>query len=425
MTQEQAVSQNNTSTRKEMPNPEVRPRATRRTFTASYKLWVLEEADKCYKPGQIGALLRREGLYSSHLTTWRRQRKAGELSGLTPKQRGRKADESAAELSGLEQGECPFAEPVAAGGVDHRGSKKTLAGLEPGDDGTETGRALVIRQVEQLVPEVSVSRACASLGLPRSAWYRARQTSVKPEQPPESDRQSSRGLSAEEKEKVRQVLNSERFQDSTPRQVYGELLDEGVYLCHWRTMYRILAAHEEVRERRNQRRHPRHPKPELVATGPNQVWSWDITKLKGPVKWSYYYLYVVLDIYSRYVVGWLLAEGESAELAKQLLAETCVKEKVEAEHLSIHADNGSAMTSKTVALLLADLGVTKSHSRPRVSNDNPYSEAQFKTLKYRPDYPQQFDSLQDARSWASSFFQWYNHDHRHSGLGLMTPADRS
>ena len=187
-------------------------------------------------------------------------------------------------------------------------------------------------------------------------------------------------------------------------------------------MYRILDEHEEVRERRNQLRHPQHHKPELVATGPNQVWSWDITKLKGPAKWTFYYLYVILDIYSRYVVGWMIAERESAALAKQLLAETCTKEKVTPEQLTIHADHGAAMISKSVAFLLADLGVTKSHSRPRVSNDNPYSEAQFKTMKYRPDYPARFGSVQDARAWARPFFHWYNHEHRHSNLGLMTPA---
>ena len=187
-------------------------------------------------------------------------------------------------------------------------------------------------------------------------------------------------------------------------------------------MYRILAQHAEVRERRNQLRHPAYHKPELLATGPNQVWSWDITKLRSPSKGVYYYLYVIIDIYSRYVVGWLIAEVEAAELAEQLIAETCAKQGVQRAHLTIHADNGSPMIAKSVAILLADLGVAKSHSRPHVSDDNPYSEAQFKTLKYRPDYPERFGSLADARSWSRSFFAWYNDQHHHTGLGLLTPA---
>jgi putative transposase len=187
-------------------------------------------------------------------------------------------------------------------------------------------------------------------------------------------------------------------------------------------MYRILAEHEQVRERRNQLRHPTYSKPELLATGPNQLWSWDITKLKGPRKWTYYYLYVILDVFSRYVSGWLVAECESAVLAEQLIAETCAKQGIEPGQLTVHADRGSSMRSKTVALLLADLGVTKTHSRPYVSNDNPYSEAQFKTLKYRPGFPERFGSLLDARNWSRPFFRWYNHEHRHSSLGLMTPA---
>lgn len=222
---------------------------------------------------------------------------------------------------------------------------------------------------------------------------------------------------------MRDVLNSEVFQDKSPREVYATLLDEGRYLCHWSTMYRVLRTHDEVRERRNQLQHPTYSKPELLATGPNQLWSWDITKLRGPSKHSYYYLYVILDVYSRYVVGWMIAEQENAELAEQLIAETCAKQGIEPDQLTIHADRGSAMTSKSVALLLSDLGVTKTHSRPHVSNDNPYSEAQFKTLKYRPDYPERFGSIIDARSWGRAFFDWYNNRHHHIGLALLTPAD--
>jgi putative transposase len=233
---------------------------------------------------------------------------------------------------------------------------------------------------------------------------------------------SPRALDAEEKTKVREVLNSPRFQDQAPREVYAGLLDEGRYLCSWRTMYRILEENQEVRERRNQLRHPNYVKPELLATKPNQLWSWDITKLLGPTKWTYYYLYTILDVFSRYVVGWMIAERESSSLAEELIAATCIRQGIQPGQLTIHADRGSSMTSKPVAFLLADLGVTKTHSRPHVSNDNPYSESQFKTMKYRPEYPDRFGCRQDARIWAEEFFQWYNHQHHHSALGLLTPA---
>jgi putative transposase len=210
--------------------------------------------------------------------------------------------------------------------------------------------------------------------------------------------------------------------DRAPRQVYATLLDEGTYLCHWRTMYRILAAHAEVRERRQQRRHPAYQKPELLAEGPNQVWSWDITQLRGPAKWTHFALYTIIDIFSRYVVGWMIAERESAELAKQLIATAAANQQIEPEQLTLHADNGKPMKAKTLALLLSDLGVNKSHSRPYVSDDNPFSEAQFKTLKYHPDYPDRFGCMQDARGGAWPFFQWYNYQHYHTGLKLLTPA---
>ena len=275
-----------------------------------------------------------------------------------------------------------------------------------------------MKTTQQLSQQVGVSAACQTLGVPRSTFYRARQ----PQRDPKPRPTPERALKPEEKAQVLHVLDSERFQDCAPREVYATLLDEAQYLCSWRTMYRILKEHKQVRERRNQLRHPTYTKPELLSTGPNQLWSWDLTKLRGPAKWTYYYLYVILDIFSRYVVGWLIAERESAILAEQLIAETCAKQEVEPDQLTLHADRGSSMTSKTVALLLADLGVTKTHSRPHVSNDNPYSESQFKTMKYRPDYPDRFGSLQDARTWARAFFHWYNQEHHHSGLGLLTPA---
>jgi putative transposase len=229
-------------------------------------------------------------------------------------------------------------------------------------------------------------------------------------------------LSEGERAEVRQTLNSQRFADQAPRQVYAALLDEGRYLCSWRTMYRVLAAHDEVRERRDQLRHPIYCKPELLASAPNQVWSWDITKLRGPARWTYFSLYVLLDIYSRYVVGWLLAEQESAALAEVLVKESCHKQGIARGQLTLHADNGGPMRAKSLALLLSDLGVTASHSRPHTSDDNPFSEAQFKTLKYRPDYPDRFGSLEDARAWARHFFAWYNEEHYHISLNLLTLA---
>ena len=217
-------------------------------------------------------------------------------------------------------------------------------------------------------------------------------------------------------------LNSERFADQSPRQVYAKLLDEGEYLCSVRTMYRILADNQSSRERRNQLKHPKYQKPELLATAPNEVWSWDITKLKGPEKWTYYYLYVILDIYSRCVVGWMLAHRESADLAKQLIGNTIEKQEVQQEQLILHSDRGPSMTSHSVAQLLGSLGVTKSHSRPHVSNDNPFSESQFKTMKYRPEFPNRFGCYEDALTFCREFFGWYNNEHYHCGIGLLTPS---
>lgn len=233
---------------------------------------------------------------------------------------------------------------------------------------------------------------------------------------------SFRALTGEEKQRVLDVLHDEKYVDKSPRQVYASLLDEGVYLCSVRTMYRILAENDEVHERRKQRQHGKYKKPELLATKPNQVWSWDITRLKGPKKWSYFYLYVIMDIYSRYVVGWTVAEEETARLAHQLIEETCEKQKITPGELTIHSDRGSPMKSKTVAQLLSDLEVTRSLSRPSVSNDNPYSEAQFKTLKYCPQFPDRFGCRLDARNFCREFFAWYNFEHYHSGIALLTPA---
>jgi putative transposase len=230
-----------------------------------------------------------------------------------------------------------------------------------------------------------------------------------------------RALSQQERQTVLDTLHAERFVDLSPAEVYCSLLDEGSYLCSMRTMYRLLSQHSEVRERRNQLRHPAYKKPELLATGANQVWSWDITKLLGPAKWSYYYLYVILDIFSRYVVGWMVAGRESASLAQRLIGSTCAKQQIGQGQLTVHADRGSSMQSRPVALLLADLGVAKSHSRPHVSNDNPYSEAQFKTMKYHPEFPGRFGCIEDARCFCQRFFGWYNDEHHHSGIAHLTP----
>ena len=273
--------------------------------------------------------------------------------------------------------------------------------------------------VVSLGNEVGIRSACNALDVSRAGFYRwktpaaakmARYT------PPLT-------LSASERSMALDILNEDRFIDKAPQEIYAKLLDENRYICSIRTMYRILEKEEEVKERRNQLVRPHYRKPELIATAPNQVWSWDITKLKGPVKWTYYYLYVILDIFSRCVVGWMIAQRELAVLARKLIKETMEKQSIQPGQLLIHADRGSSMTSKPVAFLLADLGVTKSHSRPSVSNDNPYSESRFKTMKYRPDFPDRFGSIEDARAFSQEFFPWYNTEHYHSGLGLLTPED--
>ena len=273
---------------------------------------------------------------------------------------------------------------------------------------------------EELGARVGVAPACRGLGVARATLDRRRAARVRPRPQPPRPR-PARAHDDQERQAVLDVLHEERFMDRSPLEVYAILLDEGRYLCSIRTMYRVLAAQGAVRERRNQLRHPAYQKPELLATAPNQVWSWDITKLPGPVKWSYYYLYVMLDIYSRKVVGWLLADCESSALARDLIEQTCKKEGIEPDQLTIHADRGPSMTSKVVAYLYADLGVTRSHSRPYTSSDNPFSESHFRTLKYRPDFPARFGSIEDARAHCRVFFDWYNREHRHSSLGLMTP----
>jgi putative transposase len=280
---------------------------------------------------------------------------------------------------------------------------------------------MIATTVEELTPIIGTRPACRALGASVATIYRRRRppepTAPKPRPTP------ARALSEPERQQVLDVLHCERFVDVAPEEAYATLLDEGTYLCSPRTMYRILAAHHGgVRERRNQLTHPAYNKPELLAERPNELWSWDISKLKGPVKWTYFYLYVILDVFSRYIVGWTVQHRETAELAKALIEQATEQQQITPEILTLHADRGAPQRAKPVAFLLADLGVTKTHSRPYTSSDNPYSESNFKTLKYRPEFPARFDSIEQAREHCRAFVDWYNHHHRHSGIGLMTPA---
>jgi len=270
-----------------------------------------------------------------------------------------------------------------------------------------------------LVPLVGISAACTSLAVPRASYYRAQ----KPRPAPRPRPSPPRALKPEQRGEVLGLLDSDRFADKAPRQVYAALLDEGEYRCSVSTMYRILAAEDQVRERRHQRRLPTYVKPELVARAPNQVWSWDITKVPGPVRGMYYSLYVVLDIFSRYVVGWTLARTENAALARAFLADAFERHHIQPGQLVCHADRGSPMVAKSTSLLFADLGIKPSHSRPHVSDDNPFSEAAFRTFLYRPEMPERFGSIEDGRAFFAKLFDWYNDQHYHSGIALLTPAD--
>ena len=278
----------------------------------------------------------------------------------------------------------------------------------------------------QLAPQltlVPITMMLAALGLSRATFYRHRARASAPPSEPSPRPSPARALSDEERADVLCVLDSARFCDQSPAEVYASLLEEGTYLCSPRTMYRVLAANRQVRERRNQLRHPAYTRPELIADGPNQVWTWDITKLKTFEKFVYLHLYVLLDIFSRYVVGWMIADRESAALAERFLKETIEKyDDVDPERLTTHSDRGSAMRSQTVAQLLANMDVTQSFSRPRVSNDNPFSESQFKTVKYHPTFPDRFTGLDHGLDFGRQFFPWYNDEHHHSGLAYLTPA---
>ncbi len=273
---------------------------------------------------------------------------------------------------------------------------------------------------EELAPQVGVVPACVALGVSRATFYRRQRPSPGHQQPPPTP---ARALCESERKRVVEVLSSPRFIDRSPAEVFATLLDDEQYLCSERTMYRLLADNQPVRERRNQLQHPQYTKPELVATGPNQIWSWNITKLLGPKKWTYFYLYVLLDLFSRYAVGWMVANRENSALAGHLIEETCHKQGVQPKVLTLHSDRGAPMTSKCTAQLLADLGITRSLSRPQVCDDNPFSEAQFKTLKYHPGVPGRFVDIDDATAYCRSFFPWYNSEHRHGGISMLTPDD--
>lgn len=280
---------------------------------------------------------------------------------------------------------------------------------------------MIAATVEELTPLIGTRPACRALGASPASIYRRR----RPPQPrpPKLRPTPQRALSQDERERVLELLHGERFVDVSPEEIYATLLDEGTYLCSPRTMYRILAAHHGgVRDRRNQLTHPAYSKPELLAERPNELWSWDVSKLKGPAKWTWFYLYVILDVFSRYVVAWTVQYRENAQLAKALIEQATEQQQITPEILTLHADRGAPQRAKPVAFLLADLGITKTHSRPYTSSDNPYSEAHFKTLKYRPEFPARFQTIEQAREHCRGFFTWYNHAHRHSGIGLMTPA---
>jgi putative transposase len=280
---------------------------------------------------------------------------------------------------------------------------------------------MIERTVEELTPLIGTRPACRALGASPATIYRRR----RPPEPKAARPRPTpvRALTGPERQQVLEVLHSERFVDISPEETWATLLDEGTYLCSPRTMYRILQAkHGGVRERRNQLTHPAYTKPELLAERPNELWSWDVSKLKGPAKWTWFYLYVILDVFSRYAVGWTVQYRENAQLAKELIEQASEQQQITPEVLTLHADRGAPQRAKPVAFLLADLGITKTHSRPYTSSDNPYSESNFKTLKYRPEFPERFEHIEHARAHCRQFFHWYNHEHRHSGIALMTPA---
>jgi len=407
-----------------MSNSEPSPRAggpiRRRVFTLGEKLAHLAAYDAACEEGQGGAYLRREGLYSSHITEWRRLRDAGVLEGKEPGQRVGRPSKEQAEIARLRR-ELDLAQRRLArtkAALDIMGKAHALGG-DLRERGHRAGaQEVLMGAFEDLVAAGTTTRDAATLtGIPRAtaARRRKRATPLMREVVAPAN-----ALSEAERAEVLQVLTSAEFVDQAPAQIYATLLARGEYMCSPATMYRVLRENALVKERRRQARHPARARPELTATGPGQVYTWDITKLRGPAKGCYWDAYVMIDIYSRYIVGAHVHAHESGPLAEEMIKEVFGVHGI--PHV-VHADRGTSMTSKTVATLLADLNVTRSHSRPHVSNDNPYSEAWFKTLKYAPVFPDRFVSLGDARAFLTEFVAWYNHAHHHAGIGLHTPAD--
>ncbi|MDD9304251.1 MAG: IS3 family transposase [Desulfobacter sp.] len=405
-----------------IPDPEVPEKKPRRNFTASYKLRILQEVENCNESGGIGRILRREGLYSSNLADWRKARDKGLLNAMAPRKRGRKSKEKnplATEVARLQKEKSKLEHKLKQAELIIEAQKKNFS--DPGNP-TKSGRPQRRRLMNAALTlsyDIGKKPSCEAFGVPRSSFYRF----YSPKKHVKSKRGSSPlSLNPDEQQTVLDILHSDTYRDQAPYQVYASLLDKGEYYCSIRTMYRLLhKEHGSVPERRRQVNRPKYKKTELLATGPNQVWSWDITKLKSVTKWTYFYLYVIMDIFSRYVVGWMVAHREQTALAKRLIEKSCENQNILPGQLGLHADRGASMKSKGVAQLLVDLGVTKTHSRPHVSNDNPYSEAQFKTLKYCPKFPNHFGSIEDTRAFCQDFFGYYNKEHYHSGIGLVTP----
>ncbi len=392
------------------------PKKTRRTFSAEYKMKIIDEAAACKRPGEIGRLLKREGLYHSHLMGWRRVARSGALEALG-KKRGPKPSvdrEAAREIRELKLDWQQLVGEVEAAKLTIKAQRTTCR--EAGHDARDRERFLMA--AKELAKVTGVVKACANMQVSRSTLRRRGQPKpevVKPRPSP------PRTLPEAERQRVYEILCSERFMDQPPDQVYATLLDEGTYLCSSRTMYRILRENKAVRERRPQRSHPKREKPHVEASRPNQSWCWDITRLRGEGKSTFYYLYVIMDLYSRYVVGWMLADAENATSAMLLIRKTCERQKVNPGQLTLHSDRGAPMTADCMVEMLDELGVNQSFSRPRVSNDNPYAEALFKTLKYGPDYPGRFADINGAKGYCREFFRRYNEEHHHKGIRLLTP----
>ena len=401
-----------------LPAPEVVAKPKRRQFTAEYRLRILEEAERCTRRGEVGRLLRREGLYSSHLTAWRKRGARARCGSWPRRSAARNRPNATRWMRRCARWRRKWLVWSTSCTPHTRfwtcRESCRAAGIEP------RTRAALLMAAQPLGVQVGVAPACRALGVSRATFYRRQRSAPGHQQPRPTP---ARALCEAEREQVLDVLAGPRFVDRAPAEVVATLLDEGHYLCSERTMYRILAADQPVRERRNQREHPQYAKPELVATAPNQTWSWDITKLLGPTKWTYFHLYVVLDIFSRYAVGWMVADRENSALAGRLIEDTCHKQGVQPRVLTLHSDRGAPITSKCTAQLLADLGVTRSLSRPQVSDDNPFSEAQFKTLKYHPGFPGRFRDITAAIAFCRTFFPWYNTEHRHGGIAMLTPDD--